>query len=281
MATNRDPDKDISFLLAVVHNLTITSEFANKAIENWPTDLCPAVPVDGEDLGRGIDEIWQKWIGNDLACASTPEKKDGTCLNDAIVIDDSDEETEKPITPVSPRILPRKFRIPPAASLVIPLGAGEVLVTPKIGRSSKIVVDLGEPDHKDSTPTIDRACSATKNDAGLLTPCSLEKAGTTIKKVTKSRGTKAKLSRRKTRDVASSIEPDEKMFATPFAMASSRKRRHGINYNDVPADGVFDNSDDEDFSPEEFEDDKRIDQDFEAKYPVLKTPSKRQKKTKS
>lgn len=35
MATNRDPDKDIAFLLAVVHNLTITSEYANKAIENW------------------------------------------------------------------------------------------------------------------------------------------------------------------------------------------------------------------------------------------------------
>lgn len=35
MATNREPDKDIAFLLAVVHNLTITTEFVNKAIENW------------------------------------------------------------------------------------------------------------------------------------------------------------------------------------------------------------------------------------------------------
>lgn len=35
MATKRDPEKDISFLLAVAHNLIITSEFADTAIANW------------------------------------------------------------------------------------------------------------------------------------------------------------------------------------------------------------------------------------------------------
>ncbi|KAG9548149.1 hypothetical protein KCU71_g4679, partial [Aureobasidium melanogenum] len=280
MATERDPEKDISFLLAVAHNLTITSEFADTAIANWPTDLCSA-PADGEDLGRGIYKIWQKWIGNEIAAASgaVEKKSDGTSSSKAIIIDDSDDEIENPSTPISSRILPCKFRIPPAASL----GIDKVVVTPKIGHDSKIVVDLGKSDHEEDTPAIDRTCLATKNDAGLLTPCSLEKAGTTTKKATKftkTRGFKPRLSRRK-RDFVSSIEPDEEMIESPFAIASSRKRRHGANYNDVPADGAYDNSDDGDFSPEEPEDDKRIDQNFEAKYPVLDTPSKRQKKAKS
>ncbi|KAG9966496.1 hypothetical protein KCU61_g845, partial [Aureobasidium melanogenum] len=278
MATKHDPDKDISFLLAVVHNLTITSDYVNRAIANWPTDLCSA-PADGEDLGRRLDEIWQKRIGNNLACASTSEKQDGTCLNNAIIIDDSDDEIERPTTPV----LPRKFRVPPAAGLMTPLSVDKSLTLTTAYDDSKIVFESVERDSEESTTAVDRACRATKNDAGLLTPCSLEKAGTTIKKATKStksRGAKARLSRRK-RDFIGSSEAEEEITGSPFAIASSRMRRRGANYNDVPADGVFDNSEDEDFSPEEPEDDKRIDQDYEARYPVLDTPSKRQKKAKS
>lgn len=35
MATKHDPGKDISFLLAVAHNLTITTDFAANAIAKW------------------------------------------------------------------------------------------------------------------------------------------------------------------------------------------------------------------------------------------------------
>ncbi|KAH0255375.1 hypothetical protein KCU91_g17501, partial [Aureobasidium melanogenum] len=278
MATNGDPDKDIAFLLAVVHNLTITSEYANKAIENWPTDLCSAVPVDGEDLGRGIDKIWQKWIGNDLACASTPEKKDGTCLSNAIIIDDSDEETEKPITPVSPRILPRKFRVPPAASLVTPRKIDKVVVTPQIGR--KIAVDLRGNGREESTPSIDRTCPTTKNDAGLLTPLSVEKTGTTINKIKRLISARSTKTKKRPANNDTDSESDNDVPLGPPTIGSTRKRRAIDYYKALTNDQVVDDSD-EDYQYEETDVDRRLNEKFDSLYPLLATPSKRQKKTKS
>ncbi|KAG9856817.1 hypothetical protein KCU78_g5606, partial [Aureobasidium melanogenum] len=274
MATKRDPEKDISFLLAVVHSLTITSEFADTAIANWPTDLCSA-PADGEDLGRGIYEIWQKWIGNDLACASKSEKQDGTCLNNAIIIDDSDDEIEKPITPISPRVLPCKFRIPPAASLATPLGVDMAVVTPKTGHNNlKIVVGLGKSAHEESTPAVDNACPATKNDAGLLTPCSLEKAKTT--KAMKARSTKAK--KRPAND--SESESDDDIPMGPRTIGSTRKRRAIDYYKALSNDQDVDDSD-EDYQYEEIDDDRRLNEKYDSLCPVLATPSKRQNKAKA
>ncbi|KAH0361370.1 hypothetical protein KCU65_g8767, partial [Aureobasidium melanogenum] len=290
MATTRDPGKDISFLLAVVHNLTVTSEFADDAIAKWPTDLCPA-PVNGEDLGRGIHEIWQKWIGDDLDLASAvtlaaaeDNKKDhdGTCLNNAITIDDSDDEpekeTDKPITPITPRFLPGKFRIPPGASLVTPRKFDKVVVTPKIGR--KFVVDLGKNGHEESTPRIDRACPATKNDAGLLTPLSVEKAGTIINKAKRPMNACSTKARKRPANNDIESESDDDVPLGPPTIGSTRKRRAIDYYKALTNDQVVDDSD-EDYQYEETDVDRRLNEKFDSLYPLLATPSKRQKKTKS
>ncbi|KAG9825256.1 hypothetical protein KCU98_g9282, partial [Aureobasidium melanogenum] len=289
MATKHNPEKDISFLLAVVHNLTITSDYVNRAIANWPTDLCSA-PAGGEDLGRRLDEIWQKWTGNEIAAASVAAEKklDGTSSSKAIIIDDSDDEIEKPITPISPRILPCKFRIPPAASLVTPLGVEKVVVTPKIEHNnSKIVVNLGESDHEESTPAMNRACPTTKNNPGLLTPQSLEKEVTANLKAMKPTN-KAKKTinacsiKAKKRPVNndSEAESDDDIPTGPPTIGSTRKRRAIDYYKALFNDQVVDNSDD-DYQYEEIDNDRRLNEKYDSLCPVLATPSKRQKKARS
>lgn len=160
-------------------------------------------------------------------------------------------------------------------------------MTPKIGRNSKIVVDLGKLNRKESTPTIDRACPVIKNDAGLLTPCSLEKGATTdckamkptskAKKPVSACNTKAK-KRPANNDTESESEDDVPLG--PPTIGSTRKRRAIDYYKAVSNDQIVDDSD-EDYQYEEIDDDRRLNEKFDSSCPLLTTPSKRQKKTKS
>ncbi|KAK6004714.1 hypothetical protein QM012_008576 [Aureobasidium pullulans] len=268
MAARGDPAKDISFLLAVAHNVTITSEFADGAIANWPTDLCPA-PADGEQLGRGLQEIWQKWCGDDLACTPITVKKknlDGTSSSKAIIIDDnSDDEIEKTTTPA----LPHKFRIPPAAGIVTPVS---------VDKWTTLFAKPAERDYEASSSAIARACSATEDNVTYPTPQSINK-----KKVIKACNTKAK----KRPAIDSDLEPgdddddddddDDNMPIGPPTIASIRKRRSKIIYTDTPKYQICDTGDDEDYEYEQFEDDERLDERFASSCPVLETHPKRKR----
>ncbi|CAD0112067.1 unnamed protein product [Aureobasidium uvarum] len=241
-------------------------------------------------MGRGIAEIWQRWIGNALVAAPdlgpgvvAAKISDDTSLSKAIIIDDddSDDEIRKPKTPTSTRPLPRMFRVPPGASLVTPLSDDKVLVTPTAAcNDSKIIAEL-ESDHEQSMTIINRTCP-------FPSPQSLEKRPTAIasmkpvKMANFVKANKVKSPRHhkcKKVVVDSSSESDKDMAMSPPTIGSTRKRRRGIDYTKVPNVQDFDNSD-EDFRPEEDDGDRRIDEVFASKYPVLETPSKRQKKAK-
>lgn len=227
---------------------------------------------------------WKQWIGNDITAASvTVEKKlDSTSSSKAIIIDNSDDEIEEATTPV----LPRKFRVPPAAGLVTPLSVDKVVVAPEIGyNNSKIVVDL-ESDHEEGTPTVEHACSAAKYNTGYPTPQSLEKESANpnatkitkkAKRTIKGRSTKAK---KRSATNNSDMEPDDDMPMSPPTIGSTRKRR-AIDYHKALSNDQDVDNPDEDYEYEEIHDDRRLDEKYDSLYPVLATPSKRQKKTKS
>lgn len=230
----------------------------------------------------------EQWIGDALACASTSKDQDGTCLNSAIIIDDSDDVIKKPVTPVSTRVVPSKFRVPPAASLATPLENNKVVVTPEIRHNnSKIVVDLGKSGREEGTPTVERACITAKYNTGFATPQSLEKEAAMIDMATsptriakfvkaaksiKARSTKAK---KRPANNDSNMNPDN-MSLSPPTIGSTRKRRDIDYYKALSNDQDVDDSD-EDYEYEEIHDDRRLNDKYDSLCPVLATPSKRQK----
>ncbi|KAG9673161.1 hypothetical protein KCU99_g10136, partial [Aureobasidium melanogenum] len=163
--------------------LTITSEFADDTNAKWPTDLCPA-PTDGEDLGRRIHEIWQKWTGDNLDLASA-------------------------VTPAAAK----------TANLVAPC-VDKVVVTPRVGHSSKIVVDLGENDHEECTPGIDRTCPQPRS-------MQTSRPGPTskIKKPISACSTRAK---KRPANTDTESESDDNVPLGPPTIGSTRQRRHEL-----------------------------------------------------
>lgn len=165
--------------------------------------------------------------------------------------------------------LPRKFRIPPAAGLITPLSVDKP-ITLKAYDYSKIVFKSIERDPEESTPTISRACPITKYNVSVRTLKSFKKAKA-INSI-KARSTKAK------KRPANDFEPesDDDMPLSPPTLSSTRKRR-AIDYGAVPSDQVVDDSDG-DYEYEEVHEDKRLNKKYDSSFPLLATPSKRQKK---
>lgn len=231
----------------------------------------------GRSLGY-LDANTEKWIGKDIAAASVAvdKKLDGTSASEAIIIDDSDDEIEKPITPVSTRILPSKFRVPPAASLITPRTVDKVLVS----------VDLSENDHKEGTPSVERACTAAKYNTDFPSPQSLEKEDANSKalritgkksKPMKARSTKAN---KRPANNDSDLESADDIPMSPPTIGSTRKRRD-IDYDKALFNDQDVDDSDEDYEYEEMHDDRSLNEKYDSWCPVLATLSKRLKKTKS
>jgi hypothetical protein len=158
------------------------------------------------------------------------------------------------------------------------------------GRGTLKVSPNSREDAEPITPGMNRACFAADDNTALPTPQSLMKQATaskTARPIKDAKSFKAiikpKSSRSKGKERANDNHiPDEDIPKMPFSLTSHRKRRPAIDYTHVHEDPIFDRSDeeDDDFQYEKVDDDERLDQRYEKHYPVLETPSKRQKRAK-
>lgn len=232
----------------------------------------------GPDPGPGTVPISARGAG----CVFTPRraKEDyaGNSLTDPtiIIIDDDDNEVENADTLVMLRDLSVSAAAPSC-------GSANGSIKEKSGRTSPTnsVIIIDDDDFHDTRP-VSCVCSATTNNNAV--PFSSPETMRKQVAVTdaKPRSTKTKSARSKGKKQVVDNDKDSKrgeMLINPFSLGSTRKRRPEIDYNHVPKYEVYDRSDEEDhdFEYEERDDDKRLDQVFEKGYPVLDTPSKRQK----
>lgn len=194
-----------------------------------------------------------------------------------IIIDDDDDEIENADTLVMLREL----------SVSAPALSCDPATSPtneKSGRTSptnSVVIIIDDEDTHD-TPNLGRVCSPTTNNNAVAFPSPESMRKQVAMKDAKARSTKAKPARSKGKKKVVDNENDSKrdeVLVNPFSLSSTRKRRPKIDYNHVPEYEVYDRPDeeDDDFEYEERDDDKRVDQAFEKNFPVLDTPSKRQK----
>ncbi|KAI5196158.1 hypothetical protein E4T39_07931 [Aureobasidium subglaciale] len=299
--------KDIFVLLCIIHisNVDITTDLTNKIVELWPVELGVA-PADGEELRQHIVKIGQQSI--DSVSPSTPIaiNKDygGTSLVDAIMIDDIDDEDDV----VNHRLLPRKFRVPPAASLVTPHGATREAVGQGSCKATKHPFQLPTPRSLgESIATTPKKvterfshgensarCPLTveNRDGGPTTPgtsdrprvaSSTRKTGIRIKpgraiKMKALCNNSARNPLKVSKDSAvNDSEADEETCDTPTTITTTRKRRRGVDYKWVHRDPVFDGADD-DYAMEEDSEDERLDKRFAMSCPTVVTPSKPQRK---
>lgn len=118
-----------------------------------------------------------------------------------------------------------------------------------------------------------------KHDTVLPTPESVEKH--TASETRMPRNKKIKTLRISTTSKAleshDESEEDVSSFETPATLATTRKRRRGLDYTASPTDYCYDNADDDDYEFEDVEGDDRLEAIFESSCPVV-TPSKPPKK---
>ncbi|THX06263.1 hypothetical protein D6D17_04990 [Aureobasidium pullulans] len=214
--------------------------------------------------------------GAQTAVCTTPRKANKPAS-------DNKDETETPETPVLSRPLPRTFRVPPGLDLVTPRSSNKKsATTPK---RVKVVVDFGKDDGEkaptNSGPNSSqlRPNATEKHDTVLPTPESVEKH--TASETRMPRNKKIKTLRisttRKALESHDESEEDVSSFETPATLATTRKRRRGLDYTVSPTDYCYDNADDDDYEFEDVEGDDRLEAIFESSCPVV-TPSKPPKK---
>lgn len=191
-------------------------------------------------------------------------------------------------TPSTVKKESRKFRVPPAANLITPRSVEQSKVRAAILDDSVIVVDFCES--SDETTYV-----VAKKDAALTS--SIEKrfltddqATPVVNKDSKSikatkPGSTVKSARSKAKKKLVDDSKPKDVPETSPTLSPTRKRRSAVDYNHVPEDEIFDRSDadDDDFQCEEVDnndDDERLGKEYEKRYPVLETPSKRQKRAK-
>ncbi|KAI5268550.1 hypothetical protein E4T47_07755 [Aureobasidium subglaciale] len=300
-------EKDIFVLLTItrISKLEITTDLTNKIVGLWPTELGVA-PANGEELRQHIVKISRQSIDSVSPAASVAVNEDsgGASLSDAIVVKDTDDEFDVVIH----RPMPRRFRVPPAASLVTPQSIKERYAVDRSFQTAEYKSlppaprSLDRPaaatPHK-TTKQFDRGknnarCPSTvgKRDNGPATPVSLDKPAIGCKtrmtdlrvrsdkdiKVKSLRGDSACKSSKVTEEtVIDDLESDEETSNTPTTITITRKRRRGINYKWVPEIEALD-SKDEDYSMEEDSEDERLDKRFAMFCPTVATPSKPQGK---
>ncbi|KEQ79848.1 hypothetical protein M438DRAFT_409157 [Aureobasidium pullulans EXF-150] len=220
--------------------------------------------------------------GAQTAVCTTPRKANKPASDNK----DETETPETPDTPVLSRPLPRTFRVPPGLDLVTPRSSNKKsATTPK---RVKVVVSFGKDDGEkaptNSGPNSSqlRPNATRKHDTVLPTPESVEKHTTSETSGTRMpRNKKIKTLRisttRKALDSHDEPKEDESSFETPATLATTRKRRHGLDYTASPTDYCYDNADDDDYEFEDVEGDDRLEAIFESSCPVV-TPSKPPKK---
>ncbi|THX25497.1 hypothetical protein D6C90_06565 [Aureobasidium pullulans] len=217
--------------------------------------------------------------GAQTAVCTTPRKANKPASDNK----DETETPETPDTPVLSRPLPRTFRVPPGLDLVTPRSSNKKsATTPK---RVKVVVSFGKDDGEkaptNSGPNSSqlRPNATRKHDTVLPTPESVEKH--TASETRMPRNKKIKTLRisttRKALESHDESEEDVSSFETPATLATTRKRRRGLDYTASPTDYCYDNADDDDYEFEDVEGDDRLEAIFESSCPVV-TPSKPPKK---
>ncbi|THZ08729.1 hypothetical protein D6C95_01520 [Aureobasidium pullulans] len=201
--------------------------------------------------------------GAQNAACATPRKTKELATDDR----DETESPEAHDTLVLPHPLPRTFRVPPGFDLVTPRSSNKKSAirpetTPK---RSKVVVDFGKDDGEKaptgSGPRLSqrRPNAAEKHDTALPTPESVKKH--TASETRMPRNKKIKTLRisttRKALESHDESEDDESSFETPVTLATTRKRRRGLDYTASPTDYCYDNADDDDHDFEDVEGDDR------------------------
>lgn len=151
-----------------------------------------------------------------------------------------------------------------------------------------MVVDFGKDDGEkaptNSGPNSSqlRPNATEKHDTVLPTPESVEKHTVSeAREIRIPRNKKIETlhisTTRKALESHDGSKQDESSFETPATLATTRKRRRGLDYTASPTDYCYDNADDDDYEFEDVEGDDRLEAIFESSCPVV-TPSKPPKK---